>query len=129
MSDFVVKDSGERQQFSGGMVRDTQAGKTLYSLVFDGPMFKRWAAHLTKGAIKYAARNWMLAAGNSEADRFKESALRHFIDWFDGKTDEDHAAGVFFNINGYEYVKEKMIAEIEAENAAFTRVREYVKAV
>ena len=124
---FEIKDSGERQKFEGGMVRDTQTGKTLYSLVFDGPMFKRWAAHLTKGAIKYAARNWMLASGNAEADRFKESALRHFIQLFDGEEDEDHAAGVFFNINGYEYVKQRMIEEIEAENMASLSA-EYVRA-
>ena len=63
MSDFVVKDSGKRQEFNGGMVRDTTEGKTDYSLVLDGPMFDRWAIHLTKGAVKYAKRNWMKAAG------------------------------------------------------------------
>lgn len=105
---FTIKDSGAREQYSGGMVRDTQQGKTLFSLVLDGPMFKRWAIHLTKGAIKYAARNWMKAEGEVELDRFKESALRHFVDWYDGKLDEDHAAGVFFNINGAEYVKLKL---------------------
>jgi hypothetical protein len=112
---FVIKDSGNREQFASGMVRDTQAGKTLFSLILDGPMFKRWAAHLTKGAVKYAARNWMKAAGDEERERFKESALRHFLAWFWGEEDEDHAAGVFFNINGAEYVKDRMIAENAAE--------------
>jgi hypothetical protein len=105
-----VKDSGKRESFESGMVRDTTEGKTDYSLVLDGPMFKRWAIHLTKGAIKYAKRNWMQANGQTELERFKESALRHFIAWFEGETDEDHAAGVFFNINGAEYVKDKLTA-------------------
>lgn len=87
------------------MVRDVTEGKTDYSLVLDGPMFKRWAVHMTKGAQKYAKRNWMKARGQEELDRFRESALRHFLQWFDGDTDEDHAAAIMFNINGAEFVK------------------------
>lgn len=109
MSDnFTIKDSGVRKSFGSGMVRDVTDEKIDYSLALDGPMFKRYAIHLTKGAKKYAKRNWMLAAGEEEKERFKESALRHFIQWLDGDTDEDHAAAVFFNINGHEYVKERL---------------------
>ena len=104
---FAVKDSGKREQFAGGMVRDTADGKTDYALVLDGPMFDRWAEHLTKGAQKYAKRNWMQAAGDEELQRFKESAFRHFLQWYRGETDEDHAAAVMFNLNGAEYVKAK----------------------
>ena len=107
MSRFDIKDSGRRQAFSSGMVRDVADGKIDYTLVFDGPMFERWAEHLDKGAKKYDKRNWMLAAGDEERERFRESALRHFLQWFRGETDEDHAAAVFFNINGAEYVKDK----------------------
>ncbi len=108
MADFIVKDSGDRKQFASGMVRDTAANKTLFTLILDGPMFKRWAKHLTLGAIKYAKRNWMQANGPEELERFRESAFRHFIQWYDGEVDEDHAAAVFFNINGAEYVKAEM---------------------
>lgn len=109
MSDkFTIKDSGERQSFSGGMVRDIAEGKTDFSLILDGPMFDRWAVHLTKGAKKYAKRNWMLAQGEEEYNRFRESALRHFLQWFRGETDEDHAAAVMFNINGAEFVKDRL---------------------
>lgn len=104
---FIVRDSGQRQTFSGGMVRDTTEGKTDFSLVLDGPMFERWAEHLTKGARKYAKRNWMKAEGEEELDRFRESALRHFLQWFRGDVDEDHASAVFFNINGAEFLKSK----------------------
>ena len=105
--EFKIKDSGERAQFESGMVRDVTGDKTDYTLVLDGPMFERWAVHLTNGAKKYAKRNWMKAAGEAEYERFRESALRHFVQWFRGERDEDHAAAVFFNINGAEYVKEK----------------------
>jgi hypothetical protein len=105
---FDVKDSGERMQFTSGMVRDLTEGKVDYSLAIDGPMFRRFAVHMTKGAAKYSKRNWMKAAGQAELDRFKESAFRHFMQWYQGDTDEDHGAAVYFNINGAEYVKEKL---------------------
>jgi len=108
---FTIKDSGKRESFASGMVRDTATDKVTYSLIMDGPMFSRWAVHLTNGAKKYAARNWMLASGQPELDRFRESALRHFIQWFRGDRDEDHAAAVYFNINGAEYVEEKINAK------------------
>ena len=123
---FQVKDSGERQEFASGMVRDVTGGKMRPDLVKDGPMFLRWVRLLTKGAVKYAARNWMKAAGQEEHDRFLESAARHFEIWYtwrmygvniedmDNPTreplTEDHAAAVLFNINGTEYVAERMEA-------------------
>ena len=110
-----IKDSGERMQFDSGMVRDVTEGKTDFTLIIDGPMFDRWASHLTAGAKKYSARNWMQANGQAELDRFKESALRHMIQWFRGDTDEDHAAAVFFNINGAEYVKERLASKCTCE--------------
>src|SRR3990167_4288184 len=109
---YVVKDSGQRQQFDSGMVRDVTNEKIDYSLALDGPMFERLAIHLTKGAKKYSARNWLKATGNEEAERFKQSAVRHFIQWYRGDQDEDHAAAVLFNINGYEYVRERLRAGI-----------------
>ncbi len=107
MAEFVIKDSGERQEFASGMVRDVTNDKTNWALVADGPMLKRWAVHLTKGAVKYAVRNWMKAEGHTEEQRFRESAFRHFMQWYIGDRDEDHASAVFFNINGAEYVRER----------------------
>jgi len=106
--DFQIKDSGERKQFNGGMVRDISDNKIDYTLIRDGVMYKRWADHMTKGAKKYAKRNWMLADGQEELDRFKESAARHFEQWLNGDVDEDHGAATFFNINGYETLKSKI---------------------
>ena len=103
----TIKDSGKREEYAGGMVRDTAEGKTNYLLIRDGPMYERWAAHLTAGAKKYTARNWMLAMGDKELQRAEESAARHFEQWLREDDDEDHAAAVFFNINEAEYIKLK----------------------
>lgn len=105
---FVVKDSGERKVFDSGMQRDVTTGKTLWHLVASGPMLERWAVHLTKGAVKYDEDNWMKAEGQAELDRFRQSAFRHFMQWYCGDVDEDHASAVYFNINGAEFVSDKL---------------------
>ncbi len=104
--EYKIKDSGKREHFESGMQRDTQEGKTLWHLVADGPMLERWAVHLTGGAKKYEESNWMKAEGEAEAKRFRASAFRHFMQWYNGDTDEDHASAVYFNINGFEYVQD-----------------------
>lgn len=110
---YEVKDSGRREQFEGGGVRDTEDGKPDLTLIFDGPMLMRWAWHLTRGARKYARRNWMLFQDQESLGRAQRSAARHFQQWITGETDEDHAAGVFFNINVYEYVKAQLAEQGE----------------
>lgn len=109
---FEVKDSGARQRFDSGMVRDTTENKIGWHRVADGPMLRRWAEHLTKGAAKYpdvahGVANWTLAEGDAELERFRQSAFRHFMAWYYGEVDEDHAAAVFFNVNGCEDVRAK----------------------
>lgn len=105
---FIIKDSGKRETYAGGMVRDTTEGKVMYSLIADGPMLKRWAVHLTKGAAKYGTGNWLKAEGDVELRRAKDSAFRHFMQWYYGEVDEDHASAVYFNVNECEYIKDKM---------------------
>ncbi|MEM2990224.1 MAG: DUF5664 domain-containing protein [Halobacteria archaeon] len=94
--------------YKGGMVREDSSDKINYLLVRDGPMLERWARHLTKGAKKYSARNWMKACDLEALERGKESAARHFEQWLKGMQDEDHAAAVFFNINLVEYILENL---------------------
>jgi hypothetical protein len=50
----------------------------------------------------------MKANSVEEMERFRESAARHFVQWMNGERDEDHAAAVVFNLNGYEYVRERL---------------------
>ncbi len=117
---FEVKANGSQMVLAGGMVRSTAAGKVDFSLAADGVMFRRWAEHLTRATqppANYPKRNWMLACKTPETgeealsqdrtlERYRESAFRHFMQWWSGDSDEDHAAAVFFNINGHETLTE-----------------------
>jgi hypothetical protein len=112
--EFVVKDSGVREEYASGMRRDTQEGKPRFNLLwpedvpFDQQFLTRVAMHMTRGADKYGDRNWELATGSEELNRFKESAWRHLMQWLAGDTDEDHAAAVVFNLMAAETTRWKM---------------------
>jgi hypothetical protein len=52
-----MKDSGKRQEFETGAVRDSADDKPMLELI--SPFFEeRLGVWLTKGAKKYASRNW-----------------------------------------------------------------------
>lgn len=104
---FITKDSGKREEFPSGMVRDTDEGKPRYDLI-DEPMLTRWAELMARGSQKYGEHNWRHANSQEELNRFIASAFRHFIAWTRGDTDEDHAAGVYYNIMAAEYVKRRL---------------------
>ncbi len=107
---YVTKDSGERQEWASGMKRDVTVGKILWHLTSPGPMLKRWAELMTRGAVKYGEDNWLNANSEDEYLRFRSSAWRHFMEWYyELGTEEDHAAAVIFNINGAEYVRNKLV--------------------
>lgn len=116
-SKFITKDSGERVEFESGMRRDVQDGKPRWDLLvqadlpYDGQFLTRCAELLGRGAEKYGERNWQLANSVEELNRFKASAMRHFMQWMCGELDEDHAAAVFFNLMAAEYVKGKLKSE------------------
>jgi hypothetical protein len=107
MSKFQTKDSGERQDFKSGMVRDIQEGKPRYDLI-DPKFLKRFAELMARGAVKYGENNWQLANSGEEMDRFKASAFRHFMQWFEGQEDEDHAAAIAFNVMAAEHLKRRL---------------------
>lgn len=76
----------------------------------------RYTVLMTKGAIKYSEGNWLKAEGEAEFKRFRASFSRHLVKYLRGMTDEDHLAAIFFNLNGAEYVRNKM--KLAAEAAA-----------
>lgn len=108
---WITKDSGERASFSTGMQRDVTTGKARFDLIhpvgqpYEDQMLTRWAELMARGAEKYGDRNWEQARTVEELARFRESAYRHFQQWYHGEVDEDHAAAVMFNLQGAEYVK------------------------
>jgi hypothetical protein len=115
VSDFTTKDSGERAEYSTGMVRDNNKGKPRFDLIcplglpYEKQMLTRWAMLMARGAGKYDERNWEKAKTSEEYDRAMESVFRHFMQWYLGANDgEDHAAAVFFNITEAEYIRERV---------------------
>lgn len=108
MTEFIVKDSGVRQNYPSGMNRDTQENKPDYTLIERG-FLTRVAMHLVKGAIKYGRNNWQKANSVEEMERFQSSAMRHLVQWLDGEVDEDHMAAVVFNLMACEWVKAKLV--------------------
>ncbi len=118
----TIKDSGERVVYASGSMRDPSTGKIKWSRITFGPMMHRWAQHLTTAEAKYpdprpGVPNFTLIETDEEYFRYKESAFRHFMSWFYEETDEDHAAAVFFNINGVEIIKDKRRAQQQQEAA------------
>jgi len=105
---FVLKDSGKRQEFSTGAIRDTSEGKGRYDLI--SPIAtRRLAIVLEKGALKYSSRNWELGMNMS---RLIDSAKRHIDQYLEGKKDEDHAGQAMFNIMALIHMEEMINREI-----------------
>ena len=119
--DYITKDSGKRMDYSSGMHRDDNTQKPDFSLLltnmpYDKQMLTRWAGLMTRGANKYGKRNWELACTQEELDRFKSSAMRHFMQWITGETDEDHASAIYFNVQAAEYVKWRLENETQTKD-------------
>lgn len=97
-----IKDSGHRQEFSTGSVRDSEEGKGWYAHL--SPIsLERLAKHMEAGGIKYASRNW--EKGQPLA-RFLESAVRHLYKYLEGHRDEDHLAAAMWNVHGLIHTEE-----------------------
>ncbi len=114
--EYETHDTGMRTEYPSGMVRDAVEGKTQFDLLLPldckRPLLVRWAELLTRGSIKHDPRNWEKAATREEYTRFKQSAWRHFMQYMLDEDDrEDHAAAVIFNLQGMEYVKERLDAK------------------
>ena len=119
---FITKDSGTRDEFKTGALRDTLLGKgradrlpwewiELLSKSLEGPFgddvnvieglkllpirpLLRLAALYGRGKIKYGADNWLKGMPLS---RIFASMANHLIKWAKGEGDEDHLAAVAWN--------------------------------
>ncbi len=91
-----VNDSGTRQEFSTGAVRDAQSGKGRYDLLLSlSHMFYRLARHFENGAVKYGDDNWRKGL---PLRRFIDSAFRHLCQYVNGGEDEDHLTAAIWNL-------------------------------
>jgi hypothetical protein len=89
-----LPDSGERQEFQNGAVRDTAKGKPRPDLI--SPFFmERLGKHLGLGAEKYDPWNWAKGIPNS---RCFASLMRHLTQFAQGDESEDHLAAAACNI-------------------------------
>lgn len=111
---YQTKDSGKRQDYSSGMRRDLQESKPRFgdliidAMPYEDQLLTRWAELRQRGAVKYGDKNCELANTPEELERFRQSAIRHFFQWYCGETDEDHSAATLFNIQMAEMVKWKL---------------------
>jgi hypothetical protein len=88
-----VVDSGERQSFETGSVRDTRAGKGRFDLIPPYALY-RLARHYENGAKKYGDHNWLKG---QPVSRYLDSAIRHLFKYLGGFRDEDHLTAVAWN--------------------------------
>ena len=88
-----MQDSGKRETFSTGAVRDSAEGKVRPDLIspFATERLSEW---LRLGAEKYAPRNWEAGIPLS---RCTASLCRHLLKFQQGATDEDHVAAILCN--------------------------------
>jgi hypothetical protein len=92
-----VKDSGARQEFTTGSVRDTREGKGRFDLIPTDAL-RRLAVHYENGSRKYGDRNW---EKGQPLSRYLDSAARHWVGVLENLTDEDHASAVSWNMFAY----------------------------
>jgi hypothetical protein len=90
---FVVKDSGERREFSTGSVRDRGDLKPRPDYISPFALLEV-GEHMRKGAEKYGPFNWGLGQPFSE---MTASMFRHLLQWIAGDADENHLAAIVFN--------------------------------
>lgn len=88
-----MHDSGKREQFSTGAVRDTAEDKPRPDL--RSPFAaERCGTWMMLGARKYSENNWMAGMPFS---RVLASLERHLMKFKQGLKDEDHLAAIVFN--------------------------------
>ena len=91
-----LKDSGERQSFQTGAVRDTATGKPMLDLLPPWALFA-YGWIMEAGALKYSRRNWEKGMPIS---RYLCSAKRHIEMYQAGFRDEPHLWQALWNIGG-----------------------------
>lgn len=99
----MIKDSGQRTEFSSGAKRDMHKGKGRMDLL-------PWAAimavskHCEAGSEKYGEHNVDLGIPTSS---LCDSAARHLAKYLDGWTDENHLIAATWNLLWAVYMVER----------------------
>ena len=96
-SEFQIKDSGEREKFESGAQRDKIKGKGRYDLI-SLILLERLAKWSELGIEKYECHNWRKGIPLTS---YLSSASHHLGCLCEGLGDEDHAAAVVWNMQGF----------------------------
>ncbi len=88
-----MKDSGQRQTFATGAVRDSADNKCRPDLISPFAL-ERLGEWLRLGSLKYEERNWEKGIPLS---RSTASLCRHLLKFQQGEHDEDHLAAIMCN--------------------------------
>ena len=110
-----MEDSGKREKFTTGAVRDTADGKSRPDLISPYAQLRK-GQWLRLGAEKYDERNW---EKGMKIGRCIASLERHLQEYKMGLTDEDHLAAIAVNaefIMHYEAMIEKGILPPELDD-------------
>ena len=121
---YQTTHTGDMAVHSDGVKRDTQSGKTLYTLMFpkgvpmDEQLIVRVAELYTRGGARYGNRNWEDSSSEDTLEHHTEALWRHFMKFFfDVQDGEDHAAAIVWNINSVEMARRNIEADIQASSA------------
>lgn len=93
----------KKRVFETGAQRDDNRGKIRPDLI-SPLMLKALGRVMAEGAEHYGERNWEKGIPD---EVFKESASRHYVQWMNEETDEDHAAKIIFNVMGWIHNRDK----------------------
>ena len=116
MAGKKIKDSGKRESFSTGAMRDVEEEKPALELI--SPIFEeRLGLWLYKGATKYERRNWEKGI---PIERSLASLKRHVNKFQIGADDEDHLAAIACNIMFIIHTEEMIARGILPESLAYT---------
>ena len=102
-----TKNNWNNLTFEWWAKREDKQDKPRYDLI---PLdcLKRLAELYARWAKIYWDRNWEEWYKDEKyIEWMKASAFRHFIQWMNGETDEDHPMAVIWNIFWYEHLKNK----------------------
>ena len=90
----IIKDSGERTEFSSGAVRDMHAGKGRMDLLPLTAIIEL-SKHCEEGAMKYGEHN---VDKGIPQHSFVDSGMRHLVKYMRGDMDENHLRAACWNL-------------------------------
>jgi hypothetical protein len=106
MQGYTTKDSGAREEYATGSMRDTTDGKGSFTSI-SPHMLRRLAMLMERGAKKYGLFNYQKGQPFS---RIVDSLMRHTNQARMGDESEDHKAAIIFNAMAWIHFEEEIAA-------------------